>query len=78
MKSVSCSLTCPACLRQSWLYTLEQMRGSDSTVLTEDSVKMAAHFCLPVSSAPKRSTLVVRSLEQVFPLGTVQRFQKKH
>ncbi|CAG02518.1 unnamed protein product, partial [Tetraodon nigroviridis] len=33
----------------SWLYTLEQMRGSDSTVLTEDSVKMAAHFCLPVS-----------------------------
>uniref|UniRef100_H3D1N9 Anaphase-promoting complex subunit 5 n=1 Tax=Tetraodon nigroviridis TaxID=99883 RepID=H3D1N9_TETNG len=31
----------------SWLYTLEQMRGSDSTVLTEDSVKMAAHFCLP-------------------------------
>lgn len=37
------------CSRQSWLYTLEQMRGSDSTVLTEDSVKMAAHFCLPVS-----------------------------
>lgn len=36
--------------RQSWLYTLEQMRGSDSTVLTEDSVKMAAHFCLPVSA----------------------------
>ncbi|XP_028269989.1 anaphase-promoting complex subunit 5 isoform X2 [Parambassis ranga] len=31
----------------SWLYTLEQMKGSDSTVLTEDSVKMAAHFCLP-------------------------------
>ncbi|KAF3851011.1 hypothetical protein F7725_012783 [Dissostichus mawsoni] len=30
-----------------WLYTLEQMKGSDSTVLTEDSVKMAAHFCLP-------------------------------
>ncbi|CAL9708609.1 unnamed protein product [Knipowitschia caucasica] len=30
----------------SWLYTLEQMKGSDSTVLTEDSVKMAAHFCL--------------------------------
>lgn len=37
-------------LHQSWLYTLEQMRGSDSTVLTEDSVKMAAHFCLPVSA----------------------------
>ena len=33
---------------QSWLYTLEQMKGSDSSVLTEDSVKMAAHFCLPV------------------------------
>ncbi|KAF0022291.1 hypothetical protein F2P81_025467 [Scophthalmus maximus] len=31
----------------SWLYTLQQMKGSDSTVLTEDSVKMAAHFCLP-------------------------------
>uniref|UniRef100_A0A8B9J7G4 Anaphase-promoting complex subunit 5 n=1 Tax=Astyanax mexicanus TaxID=7994 RepID=A0A8B9J7G4_ASTMX len=31
----------------SWLYTLEQMKGSDSVVLTEDSVKMAAHFCLP-------------------------------
>ncbi|XP_034025588.1 anaphase-promoting complex subunit 5 isoform X2 [Thalassophryne amazonica] len=31
----------------SWLYTLEQMKGSDSTLLTEDSVKMAAHFCLP-------------------------------
>uniref|UniRef100_A0A667ZXD1 Anaphase-promoting complex subunit 5 n=1 Tax=Myripristis murdjan TaxID=586833 RepID=A0A667ZXD1_9TELE len=30
-----------------WLYTLEQMKGSDSSVLTEDSVKMAAHFCLP-------------------------------
>ncbi|XP_072301533.1 anaphase-promoting complex subunit 5 [Eucyclogobius newberryi] len=30
----------------SWLYTLEQMKGSDSTVLTEDSVKMAVHFCL--------------------------------
>ena len=35
---------------QSWLYTLEQMKGSDSSVLTEDSVKMAAHFCLPVGS----------------------------
>ncbi|XP_067087676.1 anaphase-promoting complex subunit 5 isoform X2 [Osmerus mordax] len=31
----------------SWLYTLEQMKGSDSSVLTEDSVKIAAHFCLP-------------------------------
>lgn len=31
----------------SWLYTLEQMKGSDSSILTEDSVKMAAHFCLP-------------------------------
>ncbi|XP_048857249.1 anaphase-promoting complex subunit 5 isoform X2 [Brienomyrus brachyistius] len=31
----------------SWLYTLEHMKGSDSSVLTEDSVKMAAHFCLP-------------------------------
>ncbi|XP_066500157.1 anaphase-promoting complex subunit 5 [Hoplias malabaricus] len=31
----------------SWLYTLEQMKGSDSAALTEDSVKMAAHFCLP-------------------------------
>lgn len=44
-------VTDPVCLcHQSWLYTLEQMRGSDSTVLTEDSVKMAAHFCLPVST----------------------------
>uniref|UniRef100_A0A3P8WRP2 Anaphase-promoting complex subunit 5 n=1 Tax=Cynoglossus semilaevis TaxID=244447 RepID=A0A3P8WRP2_CYNSE len=31
----------------SWLYTLEQMKGSDSNVLTRDSVKMSAHFCLP-------------------------------
>ncbi|MBN3316706.1 APC5 protein, partial [Atractosteus spatula] len=31
----------------SWLYLLEQMKGSDSTALTEDSVKMAVHFCLP-------------------------------
>ncbi|KAG7331934.1 hypothetical protein KOW79_003768 [Hemibagrus wyckioides] len=30
----------------SWLYTLEQMNGCDSAVLTEDSVKMAAYFCL--------------------------------
>ncbi|MGH0149515.1 UNVERIFIED_CONTAM: hypothetical protein FKN15_035012 [Acipenser sinensis] len=30
----------------SWLYLLEQMKGSDST-LTEHAVKMAVHFCLP-------------------------------
>ncbi|CDQ65623.1 unnamed protein product [Oncorhynchus mykiss] len=30
----------------SWLYTLEQMKGPDSSALTEDSVKMDVHFCL--------------------------------
>lgn len=44
---------CPSalflCSFQSWLYTVEHMRGSDSVVLTEDSVKMASHFCLPVT-----------------------------
>lgn len=54
----SCDYVClQHCL--SWLYTLEQMKGSDSTVLTEDSVKMAAYFCLPYLAS-----LVIQSLVQ--------------
>lgn len=43
----------------SWLYTLEQMKGSESAVLTQDSVKMAVHFCLPYLG-----TLDIQSLVQ--------------
>uniref|UniRef100_A0A8K9Y2D1 Anaphase-promoting complex subunit 5 n=1 Tax=Oncorhynchus mykiss TaxID=8022 RepID=A0A8K9Y2D1_ONCMY len=48
----------------SWLYTLEQMKGSDSSVLTEDSVKMAAHFCLPY--------LVSLGIQSLVQQGAVQ------
>ncbi|KAI1900741.1 hypothetical protein AGOR_G00053010 [Albula goreensis] len=48
----------------SWLYTLEQMKGSDSSVLTEDSVKMAAHFCLPYLAS-----LGIQSLVQQGAIG---------
>ncbi|XP_044052959.1 anaphase-promoting complex subunit 5 [Siniperca chuatsi] len=48
----------------SWLYTLEQMRGSDSTVLTEDSVKMAAHFCLPYLASLGIQSLVQQGATQ--------------
>ncbi|KAJ8285807.1 hypothetical protein GJAV_G00031150 [Gymnothorax javanicus] len=42
----------------SWLYILKQMEGSDSSVLTEDSVKMAAHFCLPYLASLGMQSLV--------------------
>uniref|UniRef100_A0A8C4F319 Anaphase-promoting complex subunit 5 n=1 Tax=Dicentrarchus labrax TaxID=13489 RepID=A0A8C4F319_DICLA len=48
----------------SWLYTLEQTRGSDSTVLTEDSVKMAAHFCLPYLASLGIQSLVQQGATQ--------------
>ncbi|XP_066544877.1 anaphase-promoting complex subunit 5 [Amia ocellicauda] len=48
----------------SWLYLLEQMKGSDSTVLTEDSVKMAVHFCLPYLAS-----LGIQSLVQQGAIG---------
>uniref|UniRef100_A0A665TC47 Anaphase-promoting complex subunit 5 n=1 Tax=Echeneis naucrates TaxID=173247 RepID=A0A665TC47_ECHNA len=48
----------------SWLYTLEQMKGSDSTVLTEDSVKMAAHFCLPYLASLGIQSLVQQGATQ--------------
>lgn len=48
----------------SWLYMLEQMKGSDSSVLTEDSVKMAAHFCLPYLAS-----LGIQSLVQQGAIG---------
>ncbi|KAM9858257.1 anaphase-promoting complex subunit 5 isoform 2-T2 [Aulostomus maculatus] len=48
----------------SWLYTLEQMKGSDSTVLTEDSVKMAAHFCLPYLASLGIQSLVQQGTTQ--------------
>lgn len=47
-----------------WLYTLEQMKGSDSTVLTEDSVKMAAHFCLPYLASLGIQSLVQQGATQ--------------
>uniref|UniRef100_A0AAQ5XB31 Anaphase-promoting complex subunit 5 n=1 Tax=Amphiprion ocellaris TaxID=80972 RepID=A0AAQ5XB31_AMPOC len=47
----------------SWLYTLEQMKGSDSTVLTEDSVKMAAHFCLPGATQGKTAHKLMDALK---------------
>ncbi|XP_037536636.1 anaphase-promoting complex subunit 5 [Nematolebias whitei] len=48
----------------SWLYTLEQMKGTDSTVLTEDSVKMAAHFCLPYLASLGIQSLVQQGATQ--------------
>ncbi|XP_062855540.1 anaphase-promoting complex subunit 5 [Trichomycterus rosablanca] len=48
----------------SWLYTLEQMKGSESAVLTEDSVKMAAHFCLPYLACLGVQSLVQREALQ--------------
>ncbi|XP_028850904.1 anaphase-promoting complex subunit 5 [Denticeps clupeoides] len=51
----------------SWLYTLEKMKGSDSWVLTEDSVKMATHFCLPYLASLGIQSLVQQGAAQ----GTV-------
>uniref|UniRef100_A0AAR2M5J7 Anaphase-promoting complex subunit 5 n=1 Tax=Pygocentrus nattereri TaxID=42514 RepID=A0AAR2M5J7_PYGNA len=51
----------------SWLYTLEQMKGSDSVVLTEDSVKMAAHFCLPYLASLGIQSLVQQGALQGMP-----------
>ncbi|XP_012704930.1 anaphase-promoting complex subunit 5 [Fundulus heteroclitus] len=48
----------------SWLYTLEQMKGSESTVLTQDSVKMAAHFCLPYLGSLDIQSLVQQGAMQ--------------
>lgn len=48
----------------SWLYTLEQMRGSDSSALTEDSVKMATHFCLPYLASLGIQSLVQQGATQ--------------
>ncbi|XP_051923513.1 anaphase-promoting complex subunit 5 isoform X1 [Hippocampus zosterae] len=48
----------------SWLYTLEQMKGCDSTVLTEDSVKMAVHFCLPYLASLGIQSLVQQGTRQ--------------
>ncbi|XP_057213337.1 anaphase-promoting complex subunit 5 [Triplophysa rosa] len=48
----------------SWLYTLEQMKGSDSVVLTEDSVKIAAHFCLPYLASLGIQSLVQQGAKQ--------------
>lgn len=47
----------------SWLYLLEQMKGSDST-LTEHAVKMAVHFCLPYLAS-----LGIQSLVQQGAVG---------
>uniref|UniRef100_A0A671Q9Q0 Anaphase-promoting complex subunit 5 n=1 Tax=Sinocyclocheilus anshuiensis TaxID=1608454 RepID=A0A671Q9Q0_9TELE len=51
----------------SWLYTLEQMKGSDSVVLTEDSVKIAAHFCLPYLASLGIQSLVQQGAKQGMP-----------
>uniref|UniRef100_A0A3P9JWH7 Anaphase-promoting complex subunit 5 n=1 Tax=Oryzias latipes TaxID=8090 RepID=A0A3P9JWH7_ORYLA len=48
----------------SWVYTLEQMKGFDSTVLTEDSVKMAAQFCLPYLASLGIQSLVQQGATQ--------------
>uniref|UniRef100_A0A3B3UDC4 Anaphase-promoting complex subunit 5 n=1 Tax=Poecilia latipinna TaxID=48699 RepID=A0A3B3UDC4_9TELE len=48
----------------SWLYTLEHMKGSESTVLTQDSVKMAAHFCLPYLGSLDIQSLVQQGAMQ--------------
>ncbi|MED6252573.1 Anaphase-promoting complex subunit 5 [Ataeniobius toweri] len=48
----------------SWLYTLEQRKGSESTVLTQDSVKMAAHFCLPYLGSLDIQSLVQQGAMQ--------------
>ncbi|XP_028680104.1 anaphase-promoting complex subunit 5 [Erpetoichthys calabaricus] len=45
----------------SWLYLLQQMKGSDSTVLTEHSVKMAVHFSLPYLASLGIQSLVQQS-----------------
>ncbi|KAF7694805.1 hypothetical protein HF521_006528 [Silurus meridionalis] len=50
----------------SWLYTLEQMKGCDSAVLTEDSVKMAAYFCLTYLACLGVQSLVQRGALQGF------------
>ncbi|XP_051509394.1 anaphase-promoting complex subunit 5-like [Myxocyprinus asiaticus] len=51
----------------SWLYTLEQMKGSDSVVLTEDSVKIAAHFCLPYLASLGIQSLVQQGAKHGMP-----------
>uniref|UniRef100_A0A672TEG1 Anaphase-promoting complex subunit 5 n=1 Tax=Sinocyclocheilus grahami TaxID=75366 RepID=A0A672TEG1_SINGR len=51
----------------SWLYTLEQMKGSESVVLTEDSVKIAAHFCLPYLASLGSQSLVQQGAKQGMP-----------
>ncbi|XP_030629401.1 anaphase-promoting complex subunit 5 isoform X2 [Chanos chanos] len=51
----------------SWLYTLEQMKGNDSVVLTEDSVKMATHFCLPYLASLGIQSLVQQGTTQGMP-----------
>uniref|UniRef100_A0A3Q2XZK1 Anaphase promoting complex subunit 5 n=1 Tax=Hippocampus comes TaxID=109280 RepID=A0A3Q2XZK1_HIPCM len=51
-------------IKCSWLYTLEQMKGCDSTVLTEDSVKMAVHFCLPYLASLGIQSLVQQGTRQ--------------
>uniref|UniRef100_A0A672MNR1 Anaphase-promoting complex subunit 5 n=1 Tax=Sinocyclocheilus grahami TaxID=75366 RepID=A0A672MNR1_SINGR len=51
----------------SWLYTLEQLKGSDSVVLTEDSVKIAAHFCLPYLASLGIQSLVKQGAKQGMP-----------
>lgn len=48
----------------SWLYTLEQTRGSDSSVLTEDSVKMTAYFGLPYLASLGIQSLVQQGATQ--------------
>ncbi|XP_068594658.1 anaphase-promoting complex subunit 5 [Brachionichthys hirsutus] len=48
----------------SWLDVLEQTRGSDGSVLTEDSVKMAAHFCLPYLASLGIQSLVQQGAAQ--------------
>nr|XP_061841725.1 anaphase-promoting complex subunit 5-like [Nerophis lumbriciformis] len=48
----------------SWLYTLEQMKGSDTTALTLDSVKTAAHFCLPYLASLRIQSLVQQRTTQ--------------
>ncbi|XP_076859434.1 anaphase-promoting complex subunit 5 [Brachyhypopomus gauderio] len=51
----------------SWLYTLEQMKGFDSVGLTEQSVKMAAHFCLPYLASLGIQSLVQQGATQGIP-----------
>lgn len=51
----------------SWLYTLEQMKGSDNIVLTEESVKIAAHFCLPYLASLGIQSLVQQGAKHGVP-----------